>query len=558
MRYSFIFCALLATVGCHSSKQPRASAAQPAPRPNILWISAEDISPDLGCYGDPDAHTPNLDAFAASGVRFNNAFSTAPVCSPSRSSIITGMYASSIGTMHHRSVGVPPRYVKCFPEYLRAAGYFCTNNAKTDYNFPTPITAWDECNQKAHWRHRKEGQPFFAVFNLNVSHESRLRMNDKEIERELVDVKKEDRHDPAKVTLPVYLPDTPVVRKDWARYNDMITELDIQVAQILKQLDDDGLSKNTIVFFWGDHGRCFPRGKRWLWDSGIKVPLLVRWPGWIEPGTVRNDLVSLFDLGPTLLNLAGAEIPTYMQGQIILGPHTAPPRQYIYCCRDRMDETPDTIRCVRDKQFKYIRNFHPELPYAQIIKYQEKIPTFQEWRRLDREGKLVYPQNLFMAKTKPPEELYDITQDPDEIHNLANDPDFGEQLVRMRKALDDWMKKTNDLGLVPEADLQARMRPNGVTPVTEKPTIHVSKDSGDSHTVTIDCPTPGASIAYTTEESAKPHWKLYTGPLKFDSGVRLRAMACRTGFENSGETSQHVGIEPVIGKKAATQTAGLQ
>jgi uncharacterized sulfatase len=334
------------------------------------------------------------------------------------------------------------------------------------------------------------------------------------------------------VTLPVYLPDTPVVRKDWARYNDMITELDIQVARILKELDDDGLSKNTIVFFWGDHGRCFPRGKRWLWDSGIKVPLLVRWPGWIEPGTVRNDLVSLFDLGPTLLNLAGAEIPTYMQGQIILGPHTAPPRQYIYCCRDRMDETPDTIRCVRDKQFKYIRNFHPELPYAQIIKYQEKIPTFQEWRRLDREGKLAYPQNLFMAKTKPAEELYDITQDPDEIHNLANDPDFGEQL--------------------------ARMRPNGVTPVTEKPVIHVSKDSSGTLTATIECPTPGASIAYTTETGAKPHWALYTGPLKFTTGVHLRAVACRTGFENSGETSEQIGPEPVIGRKSATQTARVE
>jgi uncharacterized sulfatase len=554
MRHITFLCTLLAIVGCKSSQAQRA-AAPPAPRPNILWISAEDISPDFGCYGDKDAITPNLDRFAATGVRFNNAFSTAPVCSPSRSSIITGMYASSIGTMHHRSDGVPPRFVKCFPEYLRAAGYFCTNNAKTDYNFPVPVTAWDECNQNAHWRHRKDGQPFFAVFNLNVSHESRLQMNDKQIERELADVKKEDRHDPAKVTLPVYYPDTPIVRKGWARYNDMVTETDIQFAQILKQLDDDGLAKNTIVFFWGDHGRCMPRGKRWLWDSGIKVPLLVRWPGWIEPGTVRNDLVSFIDLAPTLLSLGGAEMPTYLQGQVILGPHTAPARQYIYCHRDRMDETPDTMRCVRDKQFKYIRNFHPELPYAQPIKYMDKIPTMQEWRRLDREGKLVFPQNLFFAKTKPKEELYDVVNDPDEIHNLAEDPDFGKPLARLRTALDEWMKKTNDLGLVPEADLQARMRPNGVTPVTEAPTIKVSKDSGPAEQVTIECPTAGASIAYTTEAGAKPHWSLYTGPLSLSPGATLRAKACRIGFENSPEAHAQIGPEPVIGRKAATQTA---
>jgi uncharacterized sulfatase len=544
----------MAILGCKST-QPHASAPTPAPRPNILWISTEDISPDLGCYGAPDARTPNLDQFASTGVRFNSAFSTAPVCSPSRSSIITGMYASSIGTMDHRSEGVPPRYVKCFPEYLRAAGYYCTNNSKTDYNFPVPITAWDECNKDAHWRHRKDGQPFFAVFNILTTHESRLQMNDKQIERELSDLKPEERHDPKKVTLPVYYPDTPIVRKDWARYNDTITEMDIQFARILKQLDEDGLSQNTIVFFWGDHGRCMPRGKRWLWDSGIRVPLLVRWPEHIEPGTVRNDLVSLLDLGPTLLNLAGAEIPTYMQGQIILGPHTAPARQYIYCHRDRMDETSDMIRCVRDKQYKYIRNFHPELPYAQPIKYMDKIPTMQEWRRLDREGKLVYPQNLFMAKTKPAEELYDVINDPDEIHNLAEDPDFGQQLARLRAALDEWMKRTNDLGLVPEADLQARMRPGGVTPVTETPAIHISKDSSDTMTATIACPTPGASIAYTTELGVKPHWALYTGPLKFKSGVHLRAMACRTGFENSRETSEQIGPAPIIGRKAATQTA---
>ncbi len=556
MRHIVLCLAILAIVGCRSTQ--RVTSSTPAPRPNILWISTEDISPDLGCYGDTYAHTPNLDQFALSGVRFNNAFSTAPVCSPSRSSIITGMYASSIGTMHHRSEGIPPRYVKCFPEYLRAAGYFCTNNSKTDYNFPCPITAWDENGKDAHWRHRKECQPFFAVFNLMVTHESRLQMNDKKIAQELADVKPEARHDPAKADLPVYYPDTPVIRKDWARYNDMITEGDIQFARILKQLDDDGLSQNTIVFYWSDHGRCMPRGKRWLWDSGIRVPLLVRWPGHIEPGTVRNDLVSLIDLAPTVLNLAGADIPTYMQGQIILGPHTAPARQYIYCHRDRMDETPDTIRCVRDRQYKYIRNFHPELPYAQPIKYMDKIPTMQEWRRLDREGKLVFPQNLFFAKTKPQEELYDVVNDPDEIHNLASDPGYGDQLARLRKALDDWMKKTNDLGLIPEADLQSRMRPGGVTPITDSPRIHASTTANGSNTVTIECATSGASIAYTTETNAHPRWNIYTGPLSLQSGTQIRAVACRIGYANSPEAKAQIGVERVIGRRAATQTAHLE
>jgi hypothetical protein len=265
--------------------------------------------------------------------------------------------------------------------------------------------------------------------------------------------------------------------------------------------------------------------------------------------------VSLIDLGPTVLNLAGADIPTYMQGQIILGPHTAPARQYIYCHRDRMDETSDTIRCVRDRQYKYIRNFHPELPYAQPIKYMDKIPTMQEWRRLDREGKLVFPQNLFFAKTKPKEELYDVVNDPDEVHNLAADPDCADQLTRLRASLDQWMKSTNDLGLVPEADLQSRMRPNGVTPVTDPPNIEVSSPAHGAVTVTLSDATQDASIAYTTDTGTNPHWNLYIAPIRVTSAVVVRAKACRIGFQNSKESSQQIGPDQVIGKKNKTQTA---
>jgi uncharacterized sulfatase len=275
------------------------SVAAQSTRPNILWISTEDMSPDSGCYGDPYAITPNVDKLAAQGVRYTNAFATAPVCAPSRSAIITGMYPTTIGSMHMRSKAVPPAGVKAFTEYLRAAGYYCTNNSKTDYNFetptppgaagvaafnsPPPVTLWDETSNTAHWRNRTDkSQPFFAVFNIMVTHESQVRVPDNVYQRNTARLKPEQFHDPAKAVLPPYYPDTPLVRKDWARYYDNITAMDYQVADILKQLEEDGLAENTIVFFWGDHGRGLPRSKRFVYDSGLRVPLIVRWPGQIQ------------------------------------------------------------------------------------------------------------------------------------------------------------------------------------------------------------------------------------------------------------------------------------
>ncbi len=297
-----------------------------SPRPNILWISTEDISPDLGCYGDSYSITPNLDRLAAEGVRYTNAFATAPVCAPSRSAIITAMYPTTIGSMHMRSKAVPPAGVKAFTEYLRASGYYCTNNSKTDYNFEAPPsnrppdTVWDESSNRAHWRNRTDrNQPFFAVFNLNVTHESQIRVPDEQYKQNVARLKPDQFHDPAKALLPPYYPDTPLVRKDWARYYDNITAMDYLVADILKQLEEDGLAQNTIVFFWGDHGRGLPRAKRFVYDSGLRVPLIVRWPGQLKPGTVNDELVCLFDLGPTALSLAGVPVPAHMQAQAILG-----------------------------------------------------------------------------------------------------------------------------------------------------------------------------------------------------------------------------------------------
>lgn len=517
---------------------------QPDERPNILWISCEDTSPDLGCYGDPYAITPNLDKLAGESALYTNAFTVAGVCAPSRSGIITGMYPTSIGTHHMRCKGVPPPYVKCFTEYLRAAGYYCTNNVKTDYQFDAPVTAWDESSRQAHWRNRVEGQPFFSVFNITVTHESQIRAKDERFFANTKALTPEQRHDPARANLPPYYPDTPVTRKDWARYYDIVTAMDIRVAERLKELEEDGLADNTIVFFWADHGRGLPRGKRWIYDSGIHVPLIIRAPGKVDPGRARDDLVSFIDLGPTLLSIAGVEIPSYMQGQAFLGDQAARPREYIFAARDRMDETYDIIRCVRDKRYKYIRNFEPEKPYAQHIAYMDQMPTIQEWRRLAAEGKLEGPQKLFFQPTKPPEELYDITTDPHEVNNLADSPPHQQALGRMRKALERWMEETGDLGLIPEPELWEQRRPGGKWAVTDAPSISPNGGTfAGRATVRITCPTEGASLAYTTDTGEKPHWLLYSKEVTLGHSATLRTKGCRLGYRDS----EVVGAEFRIG-----------
>lgn len=528
--------------------------AQPQTRPNILWLSTEDISPDLRCYGDEYAITPNIDRLAAQGMRYRNAFSTAPVCAPSRSAIITGMYPTTIGSMHMRSKAVPPAGIKAFTESLRAAGYYCTNNSKTDYNFEAPPsnrppeTVWDETSTKAHWRNRPDkSQPFFAVFNFVVTHESQVRVSDEAYKKNTARLKPEEFHDPAKAKPPPYYPDTPLVRKDWARYYDNITAMDYMVADILKQLEEDGLADNTIVFFWGDHGRGLPRGKRWLYDSGLRVPLIVRWPGNIKPGTVNDDLVCLFDLGPTALSLAGVPIPAHMQAQAILGAQKKAPRDFAFAHRDRMDESYDMMRSVMGKRFHYIRNFHPDRPYAQYIDYMEEMPTMKEWRRLYKDhmnaldpkyGKaLNNAQLLFMSPQKPPEELYEVTADPHEINNLAHSPQHQATLKQMRAALDKWQKDTKDLGLIPELELRERMRPGGVWQKMATPTIQ-AKTVGETVKITLACATEGASIAYTTETGKDAHWKLYTGEISLPRTAQLRAKACRFGYLDSDEARQ--------------------
>ena len=542
----------LALTACGMASEPGPSHTAPdSPPPNILWIVAEDHGPHHGSYGDGYAVTPNLDRLAAEGARFTRAFAVTPVCAPARSGIITGMYPTSIGSHHMRSTAVPPPHVKGFTEWLRAAGYFTTNNAKTDYNFspwlPTesrravreaPLGLWDQNGEHAHWRNRAPGQPFFSVFNLGASHEGQVRLPDDRFAERTAGLDSAARHDPAAAPLPPYYPDTPESRRDIARYYDLVSVMDAEAGELLAELAADGLADDTVVFFYGDHGWGLPRGKRWVYDSGLRVPLLVRWPGRVEPGAVRGDLVSFIDFAPTLLSLAGVTVPAHMQGRVFLGHDAAPGPDYLFFTRDRMDETYDRIRAVRDHRYKYIRNFAPELPYTQRIAYMDLMPTMQAWRRLAAAGELEGAQRHFMAGTKPEEELYDTETDPHEVINLAGDPAHAEPFARMRAALDEWIVTTGDLGEVPEPELVQRFRPDGVYQTAALP--KADPPGGMSHyppTVELICPTDGATIEYTTEPGETARWKLYTGPFRM-LDWELRFRCGRLGYFDS-ETVQY-------------------
>ena len=544
-----------------SAVAPPTSLAQaPTRRPNIVWISNEDMSPRLGAYGDAIARTPVLDRLARESVRFTHAFTTAPVCAPSRAAIITGIYQTSLGAQHMRTtedrvpelpgpyLAVPPFYVKAFPEYLRAAGYFTSNRAKTDYQFGVPFTIWDDLGATAHWRNRADPkQPFFSVFNLEITHESRIfpsspARKGKPLVTNLADLK-----------VPPYYPDTPVVREELARMYDNIADMDAQVGEILKQLEDDGLAENTVVFYWSDHGDGVPRAKRSLYDSGLRVPLMIRWPKTLAsgsgaaPGSVRDELVSFIDLAPTVLALAGVPIPTHLQGRVLVGPHAAPAPDLVFAARDRMDIEYDMMRSVRDRRFLYIRNFAPELPYAGHIIYRNQSAIMQEWFRLQAERKLTGPAALWMRTQRPAEELYDTIDDPHQIRDLSADPKHGVTLVRLRSALTEWMGRTGDQGLVNEPEMIQRMWPGGVQPetaqpyilprrTTDDPTRQSSMTINEPMEVVVYVPTQGASVGYTTEEGPAPKWRIYTGPILVDRPMTLRAKAIRYGYKESAET----------------------
>jgi len=421
-------------------------------QPNILWIVSEDNSPFFGCYGDEFATTPTFDKLASEGVLYENAFANAPVCAPARSTIITGMYPPSMGTQNMRSKYPIPEFIKFFPEYLKEAGYYTTNNSKEDYNMMKPDGVWDESSKNAHYKNRKEGQPFFAIFNLGVSHESSIHKSTPT---------EELRHDPAKVILPPYHPDTPEMRHDWAQYYDKIEDLDGQVAEILYELEKAGLAENTIVAYYGDHGGVLARSKRFVYESGTRVPMIWRFPkkyshlAPAEPNSRINELVSFVDLAPTMLSLTGIEIPEYLQGNAFLGKQKEKEQEYVHLFRGRMDERIDMVRAVRDKQYRYIKNYMPHRIYGQYIEYLWRAPSCKSWEEAYLAGECNETQSAFWNQ-KPEEELYDVTVDPWEVNNLVNDPKYKDVLERLRAENNRWMLDIRDTGLMTEGELSTR------------------------------------------------------------------------------------------------------
>ena len=423
----------------------------PEELPNILWLTSEDNSPLLGCYGDDFATTPNLDKLATQGFLYTHAYANAPVCSPARNTILTGVYACSNGSQHMRSYYPLSETVKPYPVYLREAGYYCTNNSKTDYNTNNvDVNAiWDESSKTAHWKNRPEGKPFFAVFNTTISHESCIH---KSIPNDQL------RHSPNEVPIPPHHPATPDMKHDWAQYYDKVEDMDTQIGKQLKELEDAGLAENTIVFYYGDHGGVLARSKRYVYETGTHVPFIVRIPEKYKylfpeekPNTKVNRLISFVDLVPTVLSIIGTKIPEYLQGNAFLGKQKTADPEYAYMFRGRMDERYDMCRAVRDQKFRYIRNYMPYRIYGQRLEYLFRAPSIRSWKEAYEKGECNETQSAFW-EAKPVEELYDTENDPWEINNLATDAKYKDVLERMRAANKSWVTRINDTGFIPEAD----------------------------------------------------------------------------------------------------------
>jgi uncharacterized sulfatase len=436
-----------------------AGLARAASQPNILWLTSEDHGPHMGCYGDTLARTPNVDALAARGMIFNRAWSNHPVCAPARSAIISGLHSQSSGGLHMRSMVPMPAGAKMYPQFLREAGYYCTNNNKEDYNLRKPEEIWDNSSPTAHWRNRPAGKPFFAIFNSTKSHESQLRTRPHQAIT-----------DPAKVRVPAYHPDLPEVRQDWAQYYDKVSEVDADAGARLRELEAAGLADDTIVVYYGDHGSGMPRSKRWPSNSGLHVPLVVHFPAkWrhlapkeYQPGGKSDRFVSFVDLAPTMLSIAGIRPPAYLQGHAFAGPFQTEPPPYLFGARGRMDERMDNVRSVTDGRYVYLRNFFPHVSQAQHVNFQFQTPTTRLWRQAYDAGRTNEAQSLFWRTPKAPEELYDLQSDPDEVRNLASSADHRAVLEKLRAAVRQQAAVTRDVCLLPEGEIHSRSQ--GSTP----------------------------------------------------------------------------------------------
>ena len=532
-----IFCSV---AGQDASKQPL----------NVIWISVEDMGPVLSAYGNNTIHTPNIDWLANEGVKYTNAYATVGVCAPSRFSIITGMYPARLGAHNMRTgdhnnfkwpedvkfrqnkgvidksgVNIPdyevvtPSYVKPFTEYLRSEGYYCVNDDKCDYQFNAPFTAWDDVYGGGSYKNAPENTPFFYVKNYYTTHESRIWLRkDKPMTVH-----------PDKVPIPDYYPDIPVVRNDIARKYSNIEALDKEVGQLLKQLETDGVLDNSIIFFWSDHGGNLIRQKRAVGNSGLHVPLIIRYPDGYRAGETENRLVSLMDLGPTVMSLIGIEPPDYMDGKAFAGTFEESPRQYIYGSADRFDESTDMQRSVLDGRFVYIKNFMPELPLIYRNRYREQITMNKHLIELDLAGELEGDAAYIFMKSKPVKELYDLENDPYEVHNLAENPAYASKLEELSTQLNQWQKAINDRGFTPESEIIEEFWPNMIQPQTADVNIQINNS-----TAILSCETEGASIGYQYGNAIDTNdWQLYTKPIQLNANEKIRARAIRIGYKAS-------------------------
>lgn len=539
------------------------AVAQTQPRPNILLLMAEDMSPRVGAFGDPVAVTPNLDALAAEGVRFTNTFTTAGVCAPSRAAHILGMHQIATGTQHMRSssrpeggyYSVPPQNAKAYPELLRAAGYYTYTDDKLDYQFSSPFahsgpgTIWDlEGAAATDWDKRAPGQPFFGFVSFFVTHESgvfsplgTMPHSAMHFAMQLMrwyslDAAVPEVVHPQDIVVPPYYPDTETVRADIARHYNNIAYMDAQVGAILKQLDAAGLADSTIVIWTTDHGDGLPRAKRELFDSGIKVPMIIRWPeafrpAGVAPGALDERLISFVDLAPTILSLAAVPVPSNMQGRAFVVSnaensveHQVAPNTYIYASRDRIDEQMDRQRAVRDKRYKYIRSWYPEVAGGAEIKYRNNIDMMREMRALFDAGQLNAAQRQWY-EAPGEERLFDLQLDPFEINDVSGDPKYQSELQRMRAALDAWLAQVDDWSEEPESAMVARFEPNGERQVTPAPTL-----SARDGLLVITPAGNGHSIEYRVDDG---DWQLYVGPVSVDNNQDIEARAVRYGWEES-------------------------
>ena len=528
---------LWALLSCGSLEKKQLAGSILPESPNILWIVAEDLSPIIPPFGDLTVDTPNLTRLADEGVRYTRVFSTSGVCAPSRASIATGMYQNRIGAHHMRTTSVvgegpaglipyeavPPSYVKMQSQYFREAGYYTSNNAKEDYQFRKPITAWDDSSPEAHWRNRASGQPFFSIFNIGITHESQVwRQRDNPL------LLAND----AKVPIPPYLPETDIAVRDIRRVYSNIIAMDREIGKLLGQLEEDDLVDDTVIFFYSDHGGPLPRQKRSLYDSGIRVPLIIRFPDKWRAGEVEDQLVSFVDFKSTTLSLAGIKPPAYSDGRAFLGDFIeTPARKYIHAAADRFDNEYDTIRAVRDSRYKYLRNYNLDKAYYLPLPYREQMPIMRELLQLNEQGKLNRFQAQWFREQKPLEELFDIDIDPYELQNLAQDPAYSNKLKELSDELDSWLLEIDDLGFTPENELIEHFWPGGIQPVTEVPSMSVI--DGEIH---ISSATPGANIAFQViglDQASGSRWQVYLNPVKVVPSRRVIAIAHRIGYAPS-------------------------